>query len=118
MGGVLGAGLYDLIDLAGIGSPEILLINCANIPGSFAYNANHHYAQVLGGLVALTNGENVNVVPLSSGATVYPGQVRVGSLGVGNAVAAATPGSIAKKIEVFDVNGVSLGYVPVYNSIT
>lgn len=39
-------------------------------------------------------------------------------LGVGNAAAATTPGSCVKKIEVFDGAGASLGYLPVYSSIT
>ena len=41
-----------------------------------------------------------------------------GGIGVGNSVAATTPGSITKKIEVFDANGISLGFIPVYNSIS
>jgi hypothetical protein len=42
----------------------------------------------------------------------------VAGLGVGNSAAATTLGSVTKKIEVFDASGVSLGFVPVYNSIT
>ena len=42
----------------------------------------------------------------------------VGKLAVGNAAAATTPGSVVKKIEVFDAAGASLGFVPVYSSIT
>jgi hypothetical protein len=44
-----------------------------------------------------------------------------GKLGVGNAAAATTiaaPGTVVKKIEVFDAAGASLGFVPVYASIT
>jgi hypothetical protein len=39
-------------------------------------------------------------------------------LGVGNSVSATTLGSVAKKMEVFDVNGTSIGFVPIYSSIT
>jgi hypothetical protein len=39
-------------------------------------------------------------------------------IGVGNAVAAATLGNVIKKIEVFDDTGVSIGFLPVYDSIT
>lgn len=47
------------------------------------------------------------------------GNVRVaGNLGVGNAVNATTPGTVVRKIEVFDANGNSLGFVPVYSSIS
>lgn len=41
-----------------------------------------------------------------------------GSLGVGNSVSATTPGTVVKKIEVFDASGTSLGFIPVYNAIT
>ena len=39
-------------------------------------------------------------------------------LGVGNSAAATTPGTVTKKIEVFDAAGVSLGFVAVYDAIT
>lgn len=39
-------------------------------------------------------------------------------LAVGNSAAATTPGTVVKKIEVFDAAGVSLGFVPVYDSIS
>lgn len=39
-------------------------------------------------------------------------------LGVGNSAAATTPGTVVRRIEVFDASGASLGFVPVYNSIT
>ncbi len=39
-------------------------------------------------------------------------------LAVGNSAAATTPGSVVKKIEIFDYTGVSLGYIPVYDAIT
>lgn len=39
-------------------------------------------------------------------------------IGVGNAVAATTPGAVVKKMEVFDASGVSLGFVPIYGAIT
>ena len=37
-------------------------------------------------------------------------------LAVGNSVASTTPGSLARKAEVFDGNGVSLGYIYIYSS--
>lgn len=39
-------------------------------------------------------------------------------LAVGNSAAATTPGSVVKKIEIFDHTGASLGFIPVYNAIT
>ena len=51
--------------------------------------------------------------------TMAAGNIRAtGNLGVGNSAAATTLGSVAKKIEVFDAAGSSLGFVPVYDSIT
>ena len=40
-----------------------------------------------------------------------------GGLGVGNAEPATVPGKVTKKMEVFDAQGRSLGYVPIYDSI-
>jgi hypothetical protein len=46
-------------------------------------------------------------------------QMLINSLGVGNSAAASTgPGTITGKFQLFDQNGNSLGYVPIYSSIT
>ncbi|MBA5222228.1 hypothetical protein [Streptomyces griseoaurantiacus] len=39
-------------------------------------------------------------------------------LGVGNSASATTLGTVTKKMEVFDASGNSLGFVPIYSSIT
>jgi hypothetical protein len=39
-------------------------------------------------------------------------------LGVGNSATASTLGTVVRKMEVFDSNGSSLGFIPIYNSIT
>lgn len=41
-----------------------------------------------------------------------------GGVGVGNSAAATTPGAVVKKMEIFDANGASLGFIAIYNSIT
>ncbi|PWC05428.1 glycosyl hydrolase family 28-related protein [Agromyces badenianii] len=41
-----------------------------------------------------------------------------GSLSVNNTAAATTPGTVVRKMQIFDATGTSLGYVPVYNAIT
>lgn len=46
------------------------------------------------------------------------GVLSVTKLGVTNAAAATTPGAVVKKIEVFDGAGTSLGFIPVYSTIT
>lgn len=54
----------------------------------------------------------------TTNASSFAGQVRVASLGVGNAAAATTPGTCQNKIEVFNASGVSLGFIAVYDAIT
>jgi hypothetical protein len=39
-------------------------------------------------------------------------------IGVGNSAAATTPGSVVKKMEVFSETGASLGFIPIYSTIT
>lgn len=39
-------------------------------------------------------------------------------IGVGNSAAATTPGTVVKKIQVFDATGASIGYVAVFDAIT
>jgi hypothetical protein len=41
-----------------------------------------------------------------------------GALGVGNSAAATTLGTVVKKMEVFNATGTSLGFVPIYDTIT
>ncbi len=41
-----------------------------------------------------------------------------GGIGVGNSAAATALGSVTKKVQIFDADGVSLGYIPVYDAIT
>lgn len=52
-------------------------------------------------------GKNANGVRLDTG-----------KVGVGNSAAGATLGTVVKKVEIFDASGTSLGFVPVYNTIT
>jgi len=41
-----------------------------------------------------------------------------GGIGVGNSAAATTPGSVTRKVEIFDASGASLGFLAVYGTIT
>jgi len=64
------------------------------------------------------------VLRLRNGPTVVlradlSGNLRLaGSLGIGNSAAATTPGSVVRKIEIFDTSGTSLGFIPLYDAIT
>lgn len=58
-------------------------------------------------------------------ASLRPNVIRVkdkllatGGVGVGNSAVATTPGTVVKKIEIFDASGVSLGFIAVYDAIT
>lgn len=44
--------------------------------------------------------------------------VAAGGIGVGNSTAASTPGTIVRRVEIFDASGASLGFIPVYDQIT
>lgn len=56
--------------------------------------------------------------PGIDGTITLRSNVRAQSLGVANSAAATTPGSVVKKIEIFDEYGDSLGFIPVYDTIT
>jgi hypothetical protein len=58
-----------------------------------------------------------NVAKVGDGSGGY-GSMAMQSLRVNNSAAATTPGSCVKKIEVFDVAGASLGFLPVFSSIS
>lgn len=59
-------------------------------------------------------------IPAGAGATtqLHQKMLAQGGLGVGNSVAATTPGTVVKKMEIFDGSGVSLGFIPIYDAIT
>lgn len=62
-----------------------------------------------------------NSMELGNGSLAFihtAAQMRAASLGVGNSAAASTPGSVVKKMQVFDASGASLGYVAIYDAIT
>lgn len=53
-----------------------------------------------------------------NGRIVTAARMEVASLGVANSASATTPGSVVKKIQVFDGANNSLGYIAVYSAIT
>ncbi len=74
-----------------------------------------------GGIMA-GNGStaaDTHLVRLNGGKWYTSGMmIALVGLGVGNSAAATTPGSVVKKIQIFDAAGASLGYIAVYNAIT
>lgn len=87
-----------------------------------AREGNPRYAVKASGDVSWgpgTGAADVTLKRSASGILQSSGKLTaVGGLGVGNSAAASTPGSVVKKIQIFDANGTSLGFVPVYNTIT
>ncbi len=57
------------------------------------------------------------VAPIRSVSRVDP-QAGLAAPYLGTSAAATTPGTVVKKIQVFDAAGVSLGYVAIYDAIT
>lgn len=59
------------------------------------------------------------VVPTGTNLTVSADKALFSAgIGVGNSAVAATPGTVTKKIEIFDAAGASLGFIAVYDAIT
>lgn len=66
-----------------------------------------------------TGARDTTLYRSGAGVLTTDGSLRLGgSLGVGNSAAATTPGAVVRKVEIFDTTGTSLGFLPVYNSIT
>jgi hypothetical protein len=87
------------------------------------FGSTQHAATITGaGLIAWGSGTAATDTTLrrSAAGVLQCGQklTAVGGLGVGNSAAATTPGSVVKKIQVFDAAGASLGYIAVYSTIT
>ncbi len=55
---------------------------------------------------------------LNTGDTAAAGKIlTTGGLGVGNSAAATVPGTVTRKMEVFDAAGASLGFIAIYDAI-
>jgi hypothetical protein len=105
----------------GTGGHLGISVNGGNAAGAGVGGAGGHIT--LGGMLTasgylLVNGGTGGGGSGANGALNMTDIVRVNSLGVNNSASATTPGSVVKKIEVFDAGGTSLGFIPVYNTIT
>jgi hypothetical protein len=80
-------------------------------------------------LLGTTGGTSLNDTGQATSAFISPtrnqtadalidGRLNASQIAVGNSQAGTTPGTVVKKIEVFDSVGNSLGFVPVYDSIS
>jgi hypothetical protein len=77
---------------------------------SLGYEHGDAYVAGVAGSITVKPGVNLTV---SADKALFSA-----GIGVGNSAAATTPGSIVRKIEIFDAAGTSLGFIPVYNTIT
>lgn len=94
-------------------------INTTTVVNSNSANWTNSYTSYAGNSGTYTTYQYVNngFLPLSGGNV--SGRLFAGSLGIGNTVSVAgTLGTLSRKIEIFDINGSSLGFIPVYGSIT
>jgi len=69
--------------------------------------------------LATRNFVQSNFLPLTGGKVI--GQLFSNEFAVGNSVAVGNPptlGTVVRKMEIFDFNGNSIGFIPIYNSIT
>lgn len=63
--------------------------------------------------------QSVNLLEVQNSSAVVLFAVQSdGNLRTSNAVAATTPGSVVKKLPLYDASGTLLGYLPIYNAIT
>lgn len=100
----------------GIGSTiRVGAVTFGQVSGSEACSLND------GARINLSNGDaSAYLVRNAANVINTPGKLTATTgLGVGNSASATIAvGALAKKIEVFDASGSSLGFVPVYSSIT
>jgi hypothetical protein len=87
---------------ADVASGNAFLINTAGARLAFS----------VGGTTDYLFGDGATIVKAAGKFTAAAG------IGVGNSAAATTPGTVVKKMEVFDAAGASLGFIPIYNAIT
>ena len=105
-----------ILTITGTTEANITMRDSGFTSGSQTVNIN-----VNGGLISIRRmndaGNSVTSTPVII--DFVNGNLRLtGSLGVGNTAAATTPGTVTRKMEVFDASGSSLGFMPIYNAIT
>lgn len=94
-------------------------IDTRSIVNSNSANWNQSYTLYSGNSGSYATYQYVNngFLPLSGGNVT--GRLFGSSFGIGNSeTVAGTLGILSRKMEVFDINGNSLGFIPIYGSIT
>jgi hypothetical protein len=117
-GGSVFTGGLTLQSTLGVSGDANFLGN-AHVSGELDIGADTNLYRVSANVLATDDGFTAGGNMHTYSDATADGQIRAtGGIGVGNSLAATTPGAVTKKIEIFDQNGASLGFIPVYNSIT
>jgi hypothetical protein len=112
------------------GNPTLSTVNYNTVSWAAVTGAIKYYVLKTntGTLLGTTGGTSLNDKGQATSAftaptrnqtadTLIDGRLNANQLAVGNSAAGTTPGTVVKKIEVFDSAGNSLGFVPVYDVI-
>lgn len=99
------------------------MFSVGQVGGFVSLTANGHLMRIGNGLPDQTNDAEVLAataieINQANVVKIINRLIAMAGLGVGNSAAATTLGSVVKKMEVFDAAGASLGFVPIYNTIT
>jgi hypothetical protein len=97
-------GVFDEVNSSG----DVLAGNDVNAGGDVVAGGVIHAAGKL---------KTDDDAEISGNAKVTSKVLATGGLGVGNSASASTPGTVIKKMQVFDASGASLGYMAIYDNI-
>lgn len=130
-----GGGGGSLITGSGSASQIAVFDGPSSVIGSVGLTFDSSNVNISGGIVAQKGGASFTVDVSSTTLAVisFNGSVMYGDanginmganllvqghLGVGNIVAGTTLGTVVRSMEIFDADNNSLGFIPVYDSIT
>lgn len=104
------------------GSLQIDAVDAVVINSGVQFRANPSAAGVVvdlaGGVAAMGDVDGNNTGAAIS-ADDNTGRIKLqGILCTDQSASATTPGTVVKKLQIFDLSGNSLGFIPIYNSIT
>jgi hypothetical protein len=108
-GGALGGGLFDLKIVDGL---YTTITNSGQHNGIGSFDLGNKWCALVNCYATLTNYALGTVSALNS---TY---VMAATLRVPNSAAATTPGDCQNRLEVFDEDGNSLGFIAIYDAIT
>ncbi len=106
--------VYTTVQISSAQNNEVNTITSSN---SAKWNESYTIYSGNSGTYTTTQYVNTSFLPLTGGNVV--GRLFAASLGIGNTVTVTgNLGTLSRRVEIFDINGNSLGFIPVYGSIT